>query len=278
MKSTFNGCLLLSLVVHLVVCLVVRYDLAPAEEETIVPIEVEKLILGRGAETRGSRAGGRSNAKRLRLSDLMLSPGELSSMHRSGTESDDPSVPPAGSVLGALRHSVLFDHLFERIDAAFYYPDEFKEASIQGEANAEIELTRNGEDIEVFYRVRSKSAYVRVFVIQRLREIFGRGVTARYIGSARRVLLKATFHLELIQSDAAVSKTHGGIYGTNLSFYRSAKAFGEWSLGPIRGYGIAPSVAIDPSWLVKQYKNMVGKGPVEEPLLKYRNDPAWRAD
>ncbi len=264
--------------VHGVIYFGARLEPTLPPQVVLLPIEIEKVAPSSSGKLAGRRGNGGSRGKPLRLSDLMLSPGELSAIYSEGQESDDPGAPAPGTALAAVRHSVLFDHLFQTIESNFFYPEEFKENSIEGEARADIELTRNGEAVEVFYRVRSKSSYVRVFVIQRLRDIFGRGVLAHYFGQSSKVRLQAVFHLELMQSDSAVPKIHGGIFGSQLSFYRSAKAFGEWSLGPIRGYGVAPAVAIDPGWVVKQYKKMVGKGPVEDPLEKYRRDTAWRAD
>lgn len=277
MKSTIYRYLALSFAVHAGVYLIVRFERNPPPEVAIIPVEVESIPVPSGAGgKRGS--GGETRHRQLRLSDLMLSPGELSALYADGKPSADPGDPTPGTALAAVRHSVLYDHLYQTIESNFFYPEEFKENSIEGDARADIELTRNGEVVEVFYRVRSKNAYVRVFVIQRLRDVFGRGVLAHYLGKTNKVRLRATFCLELTQSDGAVPKVHGGVFGESLSFYRSAKAFGEWSLGPIRGYGIAPQVGMDPGWVVKQYQKMVGKGPVEDPLAKYRNDPAWRAD
>jgi hypothetical protein len=63
--------------------------------------------------------------------------------------------------------------------------------------------------------------------------------------------------------------------GSSLYFYRAAGVLGQWKLGPIAGYGIIPSIGVDPGWFVDQVRGATSNRAEVDPLEKYRADSEW---
>lgn len=282
MRFTLQKFLILSLAVHSLVFFWV-FDRATVESGPGEKAPIEIDLTQSGSLSPGAVGGGAAGkAGELTLKDLSIDPfGDV--LVDGGDEKD--GLPSATSVLKSVQHSVLFEHLYQRIDNALFYPGEFRDNAIEGLARVELDLKRpeGGEDIEVFFRVRSSSSYVRVFVIQRLRQIFSSRLARAYVRPGQRVRIQCNIYLELtrtenamdVSSDAMTGSNRVGIRGSVFSFYRSAKVAGQWKLGPFTGYGIVPSVGVDLEWIGERAARLAGNEPTVDALAKYRNDPAW---
>ena len=247
----------------------------PEADERLVFVEPE-IVPSKPRKTTGGpgNPGGRTpkaSAPFLSLSDLSLSP-----LPAGGPGNTALGFAGSNSPLGMLRaapHTLFFDRLHDRIESALYYPEEFKENAIEGVVEAELEWRREGNENRVNYRVLSASPFLRVFVIQRLRKIFGDEHIGRAMRENETIKMRCQFHFEMVRREGKALASHGrGVMGNQLTFYRIAKHRGQWRLGPLQGFAIAPSVGVDVDWFVRQFEE-----EKPDPLDRYRKDPEWRS-
>lgn len=228
------------------------------------------------------KKGGRKSSPPLAMSDLTIGKNTVIAQQESASNGDEDSGP-----LAQVGKTVPLNWLYQEIDSAFSYPEEFAEAGIEGTVHIQVQFDREGTPQINRAKFRSSSNYLYVLVDRVFRSRFadlppGRkkqvaGITLRCVFILE--LRRATNGFDSSQIAHRGSGTQQGALGSNFSFYRSKRVVGEWKLGPFSGYAIFPAVAIDPTWFITQVEKAVddikGKAPID-PLQKYRDDPAWR--
>lgn len=268
-RASYFLWLIISLGIHGLILALVTFAPPRPELMEITPIVIDRVPSESPRAPRGVEGGG--SGGKLSMRDLLPE----SDSGATGPLSPE-GIPSERSVLGTIRHTVLFDRLYRAIDASLYYPSEFKEHQIEGVVSADLEI-KPGRDGAIHYRVTSLSPYLRIFIIQRLRQILDKKLVVH--NADRPVRVRCRFVFELTRSENAIdvsdkamdASLRKGMRGDHFSFYRAAKVFGQWKIGPVAGYAFVPSVAVDLEWIGKQFEPTSR----EQALAKYTNDPEW---
>lgn len=281
-----------SLIFHVAIWGVFRLLKIESAPHSYEPIPVETVVESSGGANGNplSRNAGKKGRGRLKLSDLGIGWKKMGTLSvPSDVEAGDGSEGERdvdGDILpGALSDSirtVVYNHLYERINNAIHYPNEFQDAGIEGFVNAQLYFTPLGEFQRERSQIRSGSRYLRVLILRSLRRVLADPVPPNYLRTFPNLMVKCVFHFEITRLENPMDASHDSVKdslsrlplaGRSLYFYRAAKVIGEWKIGPFSGYGIAPSIGIDPQWFSDGVKKLV-KGKVD-PLQKYRDDPEW---
>ena len=280
-----------SLLVHVCVLLYVlkRDNVAIPEEGRLVTIEVapfpgkESLPVWDGRVPH--KAGNLKGASGLSLKDLGIpcSQGEDAGL-LPGDGGSRRSLEFAfgsgggGSVLEQVAGAPVYEEIYERIESVFDYPEEFRAKGIEGSVRATLVFDGRGKWSRKDSTIRSSSPYLRVYVVRLLKRLFAEPIPRPY-PHGKNLKVECLFELN-VRGDSGLQGVVEGfsrnLLGNFLSFSRSAKGFAEWELGPLHGYGIVPSVGIDPMWFVDQVKKI--RGVDRDPLVSYRDDPEWTRD
>ena len=278
--------LIFSLILHLgpllFTGLVLRNSVENVNEAP--PIEVTTIATSNptGPITSTSGRFSAPASGRLTLSDLGIAwknglPGEVD------LTAPDSAGPGESEILNEIKGTVIYDSLYRLIDETLYYPAEFGEGEIEGVVRAQIVFSKNGTYNRKFSRVSSPSPYLRVFVLQLLRRAFSEPLPAAYRKSGNEIRISTVFFFDLTRTDNPMDAGPNAMkghdknrsLGRHFAFYRSAKLIGEWKIGPLRGYGLVPSVAVDPEWFVDRATDLVSEKAKADPLKKYRDDPEY---
>ena len=296
----FYASLLISISLHLCALFVYRREkqiIETQSPEKLTFIETEWEPGKSDKVSGGSHKGGKrpTNVARLSLRDLGMGPRWQADLSQSiGQDGESSSVQNMdgdddnGNVLNSLKRTVSLEMLYRKLDEAIYYPKEFIDAGIEGTVNGILCFDPLGRLNPKSSRIRSSSNYLRVHIVKVLRSALASPLppTLRK-KTGLRVSYTFTFLLTRVDNSMEMSDdaNHGkgvqrGIAGNTLAIYRAAKVIGQWKFGPFAGYGIAPSVGIDPNWFVDRVAkifNGVTKRKAEiDPLEVYRNSPYWR--
>jgi hypothetical protein len=235
-------------------------------------------------------AGGKSAAqaplkKPLSLSDLGVDwrrregvtlPGDVSLKPGTGKNDDYGGQGRYGSngdLLNAMKGTVTFEALYERLDQHLIYPKEFVESGIEGSVKTVLVFSQQGDYEKHKSSVTSNSPYLSVLVKKLFREVFEDPLPKNYFHRRTTGLtVRCDFLFELHgKSQPSISR----LIGNSLSFHRtSSKMYGQWRMGPLAGVGPIPAVGISTQGLedrISGVKNM----PDVEPLSKWKNDPDW---
>lgn len=263
--------LFLSAVFHCVV--VLRF---PGTTEESISNQIEPVLLSPVPRSSPGTGGG---GGRLSLKDLGIKwsrSGHLSIPE--GRVDDTGGVGRRGfghgTGLEEMKGTVLQNALYEKINAALIYPDEFREAKIEGEVAAEIFFERGGF-IEEKTRVRSRSDYLRVYVHRLLRET----LKHHSVVGKEPVRIFCSFRFELLDTQNPFFNElpvlqQSGMLGNTLHFSRKGELVGTWHLGPVSGYGLYAAVNL--AWFIEKAENALSDKEQIDPLRKYRSDPLWR--
>lgn len=182
-----------------------------------------------------------------------------------------------GTGLEGMRDTVAQREVHDRIDHQLYYPAEFLEAKIEGQARIRFSFDQEGKIIPGSIRIKCLNNYLRVFLHRVLREAFQTALPSSYVKSG------------LLEFSASVAFHHKDVtnpfyneldpvkglnqYGNTLYFQRSGKLIGEWELGPFAGYG--PNLSISLPWFYETAEGLLSNKEKPDPLRKYRQDPLW---
>lgn len=187
-------------------------------------------------------------------------------------------------VLEQMRGAVTYDLIYDRLDSAVFYPSEFIDAGFEGTVRATLIFSKDGHWLKARSHMESLSRYLRVHIVRTLRQVFEEPLPSNYFHEGKELRLFCLFQFELSRKDNAMdagpdpfkgSPSHRGTLGNHLYFYRSSSVIGQWRLGPLAGYGIVPSIGVDPEWFIDQVSHAVDRKAEEDPLKKYRDDPDW---
>ena len=251
---------------------------------------------------------------RLSLSDLGISlPTGGSSQAKQKTSSGESNGSRYGfkSQLTG-KDSPILGYLYHRINGNIGYPPEIYDAWLEGEITAVLRFDSTGTWIEDPSAVQANglgSRYLKVHLMRRLRALLAEaipenlwrptpkpfsvetrfvfkilapeGITGAQKGPLSGVTADQT---KFSQTDtdagqsveARVNQERQGAFGSSLLFYHSHLASKlAWKLGPFAGYGVMPSVGLDPGWFVKTIDDFLHHRAKIDPLERYHDDPEW---
>ncbi len=269
------------------------YRQAPESERsepprtTFVKIEVEapQTLDGSGRSagaSRGSKAsrarGAPQGSSAPRLSDLGVRMG-IDVARRRETEADLGTPKGTSRFQAESEGAGLYQYLYGRIDDQLTYPEEFKNARIEGRVHARVAFSPDGRYLRELSSFSSESPYLRVHVIRMLRRAFADHRFPEGFAKllSRNVILDCFFHFQITEHDfESVKSTMKLLNGTEMSFYRnffSSKL--QWELGPLSGMAPIPVVNFNPLWVVKKAADALSNKAKFDPLQKYRDDPEF---
>jgi hypothetical protein len=286
--------LLLSLSLHLVTIFFSRKPVARSESPPTENLVFLEPNASKGSEAGNHRASPKTSSRprksavpALTLSDLGIG---RSRQEPAGdaTEREAGTSDSGSSVLESLKRTVPLESLYRRLDQAVYYPKELIDADIEGRVTGKLVFNPQGEFLPTESHIISDSNYLRVYVLKAFRSAL-KAPLRPMPPNVDDLVVRFTVTFELTRTDNAMDGSRNanlgrgaqkGLSGYNLALYRSSKVIGQWKLGPLSGYGIAPSVGIDPGWFVdgieKLYDRVIKQKAEIDPLELYRNDPAWK--
>lgn len=291
--------LLISCCLHLGLLLAWVYLRAPksAEKDLLRVVEIASLPQSpSSANTPKKRAGAQAptqpksrRAGGLTLSDLGIQwagkgvPIPAEAGNGSDKNGKGFAYGSGGNdVLGQIAGSVTYRELYERIDEVLVYPDEFVETGIEGTVSAWLIFSAQGTWLRGRSRFHASSPYLRVYIIQVLRRAFAETLPATYFKQGLELKLQCSFYFQLKRNryemeEPPVDAKAIPMYalGNRFSFVRAAGEFGQWKLGPLSGFAVAPSIGVDPGWFVDRFEDATSNKAKGDPLEKYRHDPEW---
>jgi hypothetical protein len=210
------------------------------------------------------------------------------------------------------RVSPVLTYLFHSIDQGVAYPAELFSAGISGEVSARLRFNDRGEWDEAASElsVTGRAArFFRVYLLGRLRRIFAEPVPPNlWKTEPHAIVLEARFVFDIVAPETVIGAQVGpqyapsadptrfsekdtdggqsvesrliagrqGMYGRRFVFYRVHLASPlDWKLGPIAGYGLLPTIGIDPGWVADKISDLWHHREKPDPLMKYRESPDW---
>jgi hypothetical protein len=222
--------------------------------------------------------------------------------------SDEPDSPYRFQNQLTTRTFPALSYLFHRIDGSFAYPQDLKNARISGEVTAKLSFNEHGKWVDSAFEIKGNS-FLRVYLIHRLRECLSDGLPENiWKAYPHAISVDAQFIFDIVAPERVTGAQAGpqfapsanpskfntvdtdggqsvekqlistkqGIYGSRFQFYRVYLSSPlEWKFGPLSGYGIAPTVGIDPSWVVDKVGDFFHPKVKIDPLEHYRDDPDW---
>lgn len=238
-------------------------------------------------------------------------PGGASAAKSDGQEEDGSSYG-FEDLTGNARASPVLSYVFRRIDGGIAFPQDLY--SIAGEVTARLRFDEQGRWIDSVTDIREAgsvdlSRYFRVYLIHRLRALLADPIPADILRSEPHAFtVTARFVFERVAPESVEGARKGppppapgdpsqfsevdtdggqsvirqlgvgrqGMYGHRFFYYRAHLASPlDWKLGPLVGYGLSPSIGIDPDWFVRKIGNLIHHRDDVDPLQKYREDPDW---
>ncbi len=255
-------------------------SLADPQQEEPSPRKKVKVAWLNG----NARARSQLGPPPLSLSDLGIQGSRIWSEEAKGGAAG--SGASGNGVLESAKDTVPLEWLYEQLDNALIYPGEFIDAGIEGSVSGVLEFDEHGNLLKGHRRIKSSSNFLKVYALRKIDEVLANPIPHKLRKEGLRVSvcddLRASLapitSMELSDDANKGRAAQRGVLGYTFQFYRASKVIGQWTLGPISGYGIAPSIGISPDWFVDAFGKVVDKLKHKaeiDPLDSYRNDPRW---
>lgn len=327
MKRSLAGSLVLHAVLFLFALIFIhprgwrvhRHELSPMIVEVMGPsgsVEGSSFTnKSDGKKSGRSKSGSRRKGER-RPPDLK----DLGVFSRSGTPKShenassgngglaEPESPYGFENQMTTRSSPILTYLFWKINGAFGYPQDLRNAHLSGVVTAKLNFDEHGNWIDSVSEIKGDN-YFRVYLIHQLRECLKEGIPKDlWKTDPHPLTIDAQFTFDIVAPESVqgaqvgpqyaasadptkfstvdmdggqsiesqVIATRQGMYGRKFQFYRVHLSSPlDWKFGPFSGYGIAPTVGIDPGWIVDKIGNLIHPKARIDPLEHYRDDPDW---
>lgn len=314
MKRSFISSLVLHGILFFFALIVFRGKSSPFQSKLTSPIVMEVSNPESSSSYQGNQGKSASRKKSSRalprLKDLGVfsESGVPKTSSSGGVHEGEPASPFGFENQVTGKSSPVLTYLFRKIDGAFGYPQEFRNAKISGEVTAKLQFDEHGSWINSPSDVRG-NGYLRVYLLQRLRKCFAEPIPEKiWKADPHSLSIDAHFIFDIVAPETVVGAQVGpqyapsanptkfnttdmdggqsierqivagkqGMYGRKFQFYRVflSSPF-DWKFGPFAGYGVMPAVGIDPGWFVDTVKNIIHPKVKIDPLEHYRDDSDW---
>jgi hypothetical protein len=228
--------------------------------------------------------------------------------HTEGTEGQGAESPFGFENQVTGKSSPVLSYVFHHVDQFVAFPQEFKDAGISGEVSGKINFDAQGKWVPSPADFHG-NPYLRIYILQRLRNSFADSIPEKiWNADPHPLTVDVHFIFEVVAPETVVGAQTGpqfapsadptkfnttdmdggqsierqviakkqGMYGRKFQFYRVFLSSPlDWKFGPFAGYGIMPTVGIDPGWFVDTVKNIIHPKVKIDPLDHYRDDPDW---
>jgi len=175
-----------------------------------------------------------------------------------------------------LNKSPAYQIIYNKINAFLHYPEIFKQKKITGVVRARISISKEGRLLPETLKIESSSRYLKVLVSQTLKKAFQRPLHNFNQFFTKTFEVEARFKFEITEyADQILTQNNEQVYANQLWFYRFDRQSAlQWSAGPLSGLGPIP-IALDLLWIVDKVSSLFSKKTKVDPLMKYRQDPAY---
>jgi hypothetical protein len=315
MGFTRNRPVIISLVLHAVLFFAALFFLHPRrsfiQPVSTSPVLMEVVETATSAKT-SAKTSTSGRVSHPQLKDLGVfsqsgAPKSHSSLHL-GTEGEGAESPFGFENQVTGKSSPVLNYIYRHIDQFVAFPKEFKDAEISGEVSGKIHFDDRGKWVPSPADFHG-NPYLRVYILQQVRKGFVDPIPEKvWSADPHPLTIDVHFIFEVVAPETVVGAQTGpqyapsadptrfnttdmdggqsierqviarkqGMYGRKFQFYRIFLSSPlDWKFGPFAGYGIMPTVGIDPGWFVDTVKNIIHPKVKIDPLDHYRDDPDW---